>query len=373
MVLRKLSLCGYGPRSLGRRVLAHHARHAQESAKADAAAAHRRAVQRVARKPRQKSRDRDRAFEPRQRHPGALMRAGAKGEMPVRRAADVEVSGSANCAGSRLAAPMHSVTGVPAASVTPPSSTRSVVMRLPSWFELSNRRISSTAVLIRSGCSISRCFCGGMIRQRHQPVADQIGGGLVAGVEQEDAVVQQFLFGQPLAIVLALDQPRQHVAFGIAGLGAPPRRPGFPDRRENPSPRSLPRAKASGAITGSSAPRIASDQSRSGSRSSCGTSSRLPITSIGIAAAKSSISSTLPLAASAVEQPVHQRDQVGLHLRDRARRQRAHDQPPHPGVRRRVVEDEAGGVVLVEQRVAVFRRELLFLVGARTAWCSCRR
>ena len=45
---------------------------------------------------------------------------------------------------------------------TPPSSTGSVVMRLPSWFELSNRRISSTAVLIRSGCSISRCFCAGL-------------------------------------------------------------------------------------------------------------------------------------------------------------------------------------------------------------------
>jgi hypothetical protein len=54
----------------------------------------------------------------------------------------------------------------------------------------------------------------------------------------------------------------------------------------------LPRANASGPITGSSAPRIASDQSRSGARSSCGTSSRLPITSIGIAAAKSSIRST---------------------------------------------------------------------------------
>ena len=64
-------------------------------------------------------------------------------------------------------------------------------------------------------------------RQRHQPVADQIGGGLVAGVEQEDAVVQQLLLGQPLAIVLALDQPRQHVAVGIAGLGAPPRHQPF--------------------------------------------------------------------------------------------------------------------------------------------------
>src|SRR5664279_2108131 len=71
--------------------LANHAWHAQEAAKANAAAAHWRSAERVARKPRQESRDRNRAFEPRQRHPGALMRAGAEGEMPVRRAADVEV------------------------------------------------------------------------------------------------------------------------------------------------------------------------------------------------------------------------------------------------------------------------------------------
>ena len=200
----------------------------QKSAKPHAAAAHRLAGQRVVRKPRQKSRDRDRAFEPRQRHPGALMRAGAEGEMAVRGAADVEAFRDRRTGRDRgwrrrcTASP-----ACPAASSTPPSSTVSVVMRLPSWFELSNRSISSTAVLIRSGCSISRCFSRGVVRQRHQAVADQIGGGLVAGVEQEDAIVQQFLFGQPLAIVLALDQPRQHVALGIAGFGAPPRHQRF--------------------------------------------------------------------------------------------------------------------------------------------------
>src|SRR6202012_6277009 len=65
----------------------------------------------------------------------------------------------------------------------------------------------------------------------------------------------------------------------------------------------------------------------------------------------------------AVEQPLPQRDEIRLHRSNRARRQRADDQPPHPCLRRRVVEHEAGGVVLVEQGGAVFRRELLFLVG----------
>ena len=35
------------------------------------------------------------------------------------------------------------------------------IMRLPSWFELSNRRISSTVVLIKAGLSSSRCFWSG--------------------------------------------------------------------------------------------------------------------------------------------------------------------------------------------------------------------
>ncbi len=70
------------------------------------------------------------------------------------------------------------------------------------------------------------------LRQRHQAVADQIGGGLVAGIEQEDAVVQQLLFGQPLAIVFALNEPGQHVAVGIAGPGPSPRHQPFEVRQE---------------------------------------------------------------------------------------------------------------------------------------------
>ncbi|MGY3422813.1 hypothetical protein ACVWZW_003288 [Bradyrhizobium sp. F1.13.4] len=65
-----------------------------------------------------------------------------------------------------------------------------------------------------------------------------------------------------------------------------------------------------------------------------------------------------------VEQAVDELDDIRLHPRDRARRQRAHDQAPHARMGRRVVEDEARGVVLVERGVAVFRRELALLVRA---------
>src|SRR5947209_20371503 len=61
-----------------------------------------------------------------------------------------------------------------------------------------------------------------MPRHLHQAIADQVGGGLVPGSEQENAVVQELLLAQPLAIVLALDEPRQHIALGVAGPAAPP-------------------------------------------------------------------------------------------------------------------------------------------------------
>ena len=44
-----------------------------------------------------------------------------------------------------------------------------------------------------------------------QPVADEIRRGLVAGVEQEDALMIELGLGEPLAILLAPDEPRQHV------------------------------------------------------------------------------------------------------------------------------------------------------------------
>src|SRR5437879_12309290 len=73
--------------------LADSARHLQKTAEAHPAAADRLAVERILRKSRQEARDRDGALEPRQRHAGALMRARAEGQMPVRRTADTDTFG----------------------------------------------------------------------------------------------------------------------------------------------------------------------------------------------------------------------------------------------------------------------------------------
>jgi hypothetical protein len=127
------------------------ARHAQKSAEAHPAAAHRLAGERIIRKAREETRDRDRALEPRQRHAGALMRAGAEGQMPVRRAADIEVRDRRTARDRGWRRRCTASPACPAGIAMPPSSNGSTVMRLPSWLELSNRSISSTAVLISAG------------------------------------------------------------------------------------------------------------------------------------------------------------------------------------------------------------------------------
>src|SRR3984957_11866337 len=189
--------------SARRSSLADRARYFQKSAKPRAAAAHRRAVQRVAGKPRQKARNRDRAFEPRQRHAGALVRAGGKGEVPVGVAGDVEIFR------------VGELSGIAVGGADAQRHRRARDQRDAAEFDLFGRHAIAELVRAFEAQVFRR-----MARQRHQPVADQIGGGLVAGVEQEDAVVQQFLFRQPLAIVLAftlsLDQAGQDVALGVA-------------------------------------------------------------------------------------------------------------------------------------------------------------
>ena len=57
----------------------------------------------------------------------------AEGDVAVGFARHVEALGVAKCAGSRLAAPMPMVIGVPAGSVVPPSAIGASSLRLLSW------------------------------------------------------------------------------------------------------------------------------------------------------------------------------------------------------------------------------------------------
>ena len=65
-----------------------------------------------------------------------------------------------------------------------------------------------------------------------------------------------------------------------------------------------------------------------------------------------------------IEQAIHQRLDARLHRAQGARRERRREQLADAGVDRRVVENQACGVVLVEQAVAEVRLELDFLVRA---------
>ena len=159
------------------------------------------------------------------------------------------------------------------------------------------------------------------------------------------------------------DQPRQQVLLGIARMAAAILDQPLQIGGESRAPRRCRAPSAPRVSTGSSAPRIASDQPRSGPRSACGTPSRLPMISTGMAAAKSSIRSARPFAAIASSSRSTSATSAGLHLGDDAVRQRHLDRAAHMGVQRRIVEHEAGGVVLEQRRIAVFRAELDLLVG----------
>ena len=185
----------------------------------------------------------------------------------------------------------------------------------------------------------------------------------MAGVEDEDAVLQQLGLGQARAVGLALDEPRQHVAARIARLAAPFRhqaaeiveelghgrvaaghgllRDGRLERAED---RQRPAAQRATVFV-RHVQQVADDLDRDG--------------------AGEVVDEVDPaFFLRPVQQAVDESDQVRLHAGDRRRRQGAGDEPPDPGVQRRVVEDQARRVMLVERRRAVLGPELLLLVGA---------
>src|SRR3954451_16635553 len=169
------------------RLLVDLARYAQKPAEPRAAAAHRRFLKCVAGKSRQETPYRDRAFEPRQRHPGALVRAGAKREVPVWGAADIECFR------------IGKLLGIAVGRADAKSDQGSGSQRHATEFDL--RGGDAVAVLVRAfksqdfldrGLDQVRMFdqallLGVVRRQRDQSVANQIRGGLVSGVEQKDA------------------------------------------------------------------------------------------------------------------------------------------------------------------------------------------
>ena len=272
-------------------------------------------------------------------------------------------SGSGNSAGSRLAAPMPIVMKVPAGMSMPPSVTgscRGAVAELVGALE-AQQLLDRAADQPRLGDQARLLL--GPFEQRVEAVADQVGRGLVAGVEDEDDVVQQLALGEARAFGLALDQAGQHVALGIAGTRA-----AVGDEAAQVGEEVGDRLLAARALLGRQH-RLERTQDR-----------KRPVAQGDALLARHG---------EQVADHLHRHgggevgDQIGAppwRPWHRAGRRpgpitgasmsamargvkRAGDDAAHARVQRRVVEDQAGGVVLEEQAVAVLGRELALLVG----------
>ena len=171
--------------------------------------------------------------------------------------------GSANCAGSRLAAPMQSVTERAGGSATPPIVGRAVEIRLPSWFELSKRRNSSTA-----DCDQRRARRAAAARSSGHSSSACSPLPIRFVVVSWPALSRKMQLCSSSASVsrspspLALDQSRQHVGLGIAGLARGARRPASRGRRDMSRTARLPAL----ALAPASAPARARRGSRATSR-----------------------------------------------------------------------------------------------------------
>jgi hypothetical protein len=196
-----------------------------------------------------------------------------------------------------------------------------------------------------------------------QRVADEVGRGLVAGVEEKDALVQELLLREALAGVVAGDEPREHVGVGVARIRAAR----FDERREVRQHLRDGAVARGGALVREHRLQRAEDRERP-----CAERPALRARHAEEVAdhldrnRRGEILDQVDAAArrQRVEQVVDEAHEPRLHRRDMTLRQRAQDRTAHARVQRRIVEHQARRVMLEERRRAVFGAEFLLLVRA---------
>ena len=144
--------------------------------------------------------------------------------------------GRRRLAGSRLAEPMPSVTCVRGARATPPISVAQVVIRLPSWFELSKRRNSSTALRTRPGSASRRAFWSGQSSRHRRPLPIRLVVVSWPALSRKMQLCSSSGALERLA-ALACDQPRQHVELADRPARRGAARPGLRGRAGTRAPR----------------------------------------------------------------------------------------------------------------------------------------
>ena len=186
-------------------------------------------------------------------------------------ARQVEGRGSGNCA-DPMAAPMHRVTSAPASGARRQTRMREghadcrAGWRTQAQELVDGRRHDRlpTGLVRRQTPTRKTTLSGGPFLQCHQRVADQVGRRFVPALRMKMQFCSSSV-SQLLAVDLALDEARQHVVSGSPGCAAARRRASR-DRRGIRARRGC-RGLLLGREPGSSAPRMASDQPRSGPRS----------------------------------------------------------------------------------------------------------
>ena len=171
---------------------------------------------------RKEARDGHAAFEPRQRHADALVRPGNEGEVPVRGARNIEAVGIGKLRGIAIGgtdAKVDRCSGFQGNAADLAICGRHAIAEL-------HRCIKAQHLVDRGAKKVGIVEQAlpllGVVEEEAEAIADEVGRRLVAGVEDEDAVLQQFNLGQPLAVCFARDQASEHIAL-VAGLFAPAR------------------------------------------------------------------------------------------------------------------------------------------------------
>ena len=315
------------------------------------------------RKTAQEASNRHSALQAREAQSDALMRPGSEGEMPVGGSCQVEP------------VRMLELFRIPVGRAD--TQVQLSAGRQPGFAQLRVGRGAPIAQLIRAFEAQDLLDGGpGEIRVREQraalirpvdqqlhAVADEVGRGLVARVQDENAIVQEFGLAERGAAVFIGEQARQHVARRILRDAPPVGNQSLEIMQEVPHRlvAGLQHARARRRLQcAQDGERPAAQRPPIAARNAEQIADDLDGNGRGEVGDHIATARRL----DAVQQPLHRRDQSVLQIGDGLRRQRAGDDPANPGMQGRVVEHQAGGVVLIERRIAELGLELDSLVRA---------
>src|SRR5438477_2810619 len=195
----------------------------QETAKTGPAIANGLSRKRIARIARKESRKRDTALEPCKIDPGTGVNAEAERELPVGLPRDLhsigvgelcrvaiggaDADGDAGIRRQRYAADTYVVRGDAVSQLHRTFEAQEFLDGDFHAFDVVDLCDQLRFLLWPQGQGVKR-------------VADEVGGCLVPGIEQEDALMQELVFGKRLVVILAQDEACQHIGVRLAQIAA---------------------------------------------------------------------------------------------------------------------------------------------------------